>query len=151
MEELKHNNWKLSRKFFTFGVVGVVNTLIDWVVFYVLCSILPPSSQSVSIAKAASYFVGMCCSFVLNTQWTFRDNINASKMKNLSAYIPVSFRFLLVGLFCLGINNLIYLVLSDRQGFEIFPLIVTTLVTYIVGFGLNNIWTYGKINNEIKD
>lgn len=51
-----------------FGVVGALNTLIDYGFFYLFISTLHLHK---SIAQVFSTATAMCCSFFLNRRWTF--------------------------------------------------------------------------------
>jgi len=51
-----------------FIIVGVLNTLVDLGAFYLL-SLIPGMPHEV--AKAVSYILGICNSFVWNKYWTF--------------------------------------------------------------------------------
>lgn len=61
---------KKYRRFITFSAVGVMNTLIDFLVF-TLCS------EVFALAPAPSHAIGYCCgmanSFIFNHNFTFRD------------------------------------------------------------------------------
>ncbi len=54
-----------------FGSVGVVNTLLDLALYFVLTRWLGLGDQP-AVAKAISYSVGVLNSFLLNRLWTFR-------------------------------------------------------------------------------
>jgi putative flippase GtrA len=56
-----------------FGVVGVLNTLVDYVVFISLTVAFDIPLSSVWIAKYPSSAVAMTVSYVLNRKWVFRS------------------------------------------------------------------------------
>lgn len=53
-----------------FAVIGVSNTLVDYLVFFLLNNIL---LTGYGVNQAISYTCGMLNSFVLNRRWTFSD------------------------------------------------------------------------------
>ena len=57
-----------------FAAVGVLNTLIDYVVFVAVSNILDLSLDSVWIAKVISGTVAMANSFYWNRTWVFRSS-----------------------------------------------------------------------------
>jgi putative flippase GtrA len=58
----------VAGQFVRFVVVGVANTFVDLAAFYLL-SLIPGMPEIA--AKAVSYFLGICNSFVWNKYWTF--------------------------------------------------------------------------------
>lgn len=78
-------------RFVKFGLVGVVNTGVAYVVFLgtALGLHVPPP-----IAHAAGWFVGMATSWLLNRSWTFGD-----RAVSLSCALPrfVAANFLVMG------------------------------------------------------
>ena len=53
-----------------FAVIGVSNTLVDYLVFFLLNNIL---LTGYGVNQAIAYTCGMLNSFVLNRRWTFSD------------------------------------------------------------------------------
>ena len=50
-----------------YGVVGVANTLLTFVSYWIFRYI----TGNVDLANGVSYALGMVCSFLLNKRWTF--------------------------------------------------------------------------------
>jgi putative flippase GtrA len=78
-----------------FGAVGVLNTLVDLGLYFVLTRWLGLAGLPV-LAKSISYGAGIFNSFVWNRTWTFRSRASAWK-----TLLP----FLLVNLVGLGMNT----------------------------------------------
>lgn len=57
------------KQFVKYGLVGVVNTLLTFVSYWIIKAIL----GNVDVANALSYALGMLCSFFLNKRWTFQS------------------------------------------------------------------------------
>jgi putative flippase GtrA len=53
-----------------FSIVGIINTLADFVVFFLCYSIF---RFSYSISQVFGYSSGMLNSFIMNKKWTFKD------------------------------------------------------------------------------
>lgn len=66
MDRLK----KLLVQAVKFGLVGVVNTLVDYGV-YTLLLFLPFFKENYVLAQVLGYSAGLCNSLVLNKRWTF--------------------------------------------------------------------------------
>jgi putative flippase GtrA len=78
-----------------FGSVGVVNTLLDLALYFVLTRWLGLGNQP-AVAKAISYSVGVLNSFLLNRVWTFE-----ARGSSWATLIP----FILSSLVGLAINT----------------------------------------------
>lgn len=57
------------KQFVKYGLVGVVNTLLTFVSYWIIKAI----SGNIDVANALSYALGMLCSFCLNKRWTFQS------------------------------------------------------------------------------
>ena len=65
----------ITKKFLRFSLVGISNTAIDWFVFFILINVFPFFGAREVLAKAFSFLVAVVNSFVLNSLWTFRDEV----------------------------------------------------------------------------
>jgi putative flippase GtrA len=80
--------WRgLARELMTFGIIGVVNTLVDFVVLNLFLPIGPVK------AKTASTIVATTVSYFLNRHWTYKDRDRASRRREYTLF----FAFNLVG------------------------------------------------------
>ena len=112
-----------------FGLVGVINTLVDYVVFIALTVVFHIPLSRVWIAKYASSTVAMALSFILNRRFVFRSEQRAVRGQ--------VFRFVtatLVGVFV--IQNLLTQFFSDD--FQYFG---TTVFHVIDGVGVTESFT----------
>ena len=92
-------------QFVKFAVVGVANTLIDWLVYYGLIFYIIPDGRPT--AKAISFVVAVINSFVLNSIWTFRKEfLSGIEDKSLRSYRIMNYfiRFIIVSLVGFLIN-----------------------------------------------
>lgn len=131
------------RQFVKFGIVGAINSLLDWGIFYPLKIFLPSafgflSLQSIKqIAKATSFVVSALSSYVMNRKWTFR-----SVNKNVRAE---GIKFMTVAAGGLVINSFVFYLVTSRSHFrDIFGLLIATAVATLWNFFLNKIWTFKK-------
>ncbi len=141
-------------QFLKFAAVGVLNTLMDWAVFYLLIFFLIPNSPL--SAKAISFTVAVINSFVLNSIWTFRDEFYSGiKDKNLKFYRLSNYfiRFILVSLVGFAVNFLTfrYIISNVPDAFanhsNIFGLIAASGAALVWNFIINKFWTYKKEEN----
>lgn len=57
--------------------VGVLNTLVDWGVYFLLTRLIPFFLSQPGVAKAISYSAGILNSYLFNRNWTFRSQASA--------------------------------------------------------------------------
>ena len=84
-----------------FGVVGLLNTLVDALVYLALTRWLPFFAVFPAFAKALSYSAGVINSFYWNKNWTFRSPANQA------AAAPALAKFVLVNLLGVGLNAVV--------------------------------------------
>ena len=58
------------KKFIKFGTVGVLNTMVDWGVFFLLASLLSVNGY---FSQFMAYVVATANSYILNRTWTFKS------------------------------------------------------------------------------
>jgi len=106
------NRWS---RFLRFCTVGLGNTAIDILCFFVLTI----SGVPYLAAQIAAYSAGMVNSYICNRHWTFRMRTSSDGKEML--------RFLAVNLVSLGFSSLLLLVCYDvgRQALWISKLIAT--------------------------
>jgi len=94
-----------------FGLVGVINTLVDYVVFIALTVIFQLPLSRVWLAKYPSSAIAMTISYVLNRRFVFR-----SRRRDVAAEALQFFSTTLVGVFVIQ-NLLTQFLASDFQYF----------------------------------
>lgn len=132
----------MLRKFLLFGLVGTVNTAVDWGVFWLIGIVLPGAERIAWFAKAISYGLGIVVSFALNANITFRDEYRFLRETGSRAVGGTFLRFVAVAVLCLLINTTTYELLRGGVYFDLFGLVISTAASYIAGFLLNHRWTF---------
>ena len=94
-----------------FGLVGVINTLVDYVLFITFTIVFTIPLSRVWVAKYPSSAIAMIVSFILNRKFVFR-----SKERNVAAEALRFFSATLVGVFVIQ-NLLTQFLASDFQYF----------------------------------
>ncbi|HMN62760.1 MAG TPA: GtrA family protein [Anaerolinea sp.] len=121
----------MIRQAFKFGLVGVLNTAVDWLVYFALTHGLAYFGANLTFAKGISYTVGVLNSFFWNKTWTFR-----SSAAPRSTLLP----FFITNLVGLAINTgLMQVCLHTLRLPEIVSLIVATLGTLAWNFTLSKL------------
>lgn len=133
-------------QFIKFGIVGVSNTAVDWVVFYVLVNVI--SDINHSLAKAVSFIVAVLNSYLWNTIWTFRKEYQKVG-SDTGAKSAIFVKFIVVSLVGWGINVLVYSWAARSVSYQIFdhdliPLVLASGAAIVWNFFANKLWTYKK-------
>jgi putative flippase GtrA len=108
--QIKHDI--LSYRFIKFCAVGVVNTALDLLIYFVLTRHLGFNGELIYVAKAASFIIATLNSFLLNRIWTFerKDNFQWAELFKFYAtagsgiFINLGIHFINVQL--LGVNDI---------------------------------------------
>ena len=110
-------------EFLRFGLVGVVNTFIDFVVFVLLYRL---TGIDPLLCNGIAFLVAVTNSYLMNHHWTFRDTGSTLSFK---AYI----RFVVLNTGGLLIGTLAIVLLGEYMPLELAKLIAA---------GLTLIWNY---------
>jgi len=117
----------------TYSVIGVMNTVIDFALFSMLCLEYKfPAWQ----ANVVSYSTAVVFSFFANRRFTFRA-AGASYVRTIDQFG----RFLLVSLMGMTASSLIIYLLSPSAG-ALLAKAVAIPVTLCLGFTMTRIWVF---------
>ncbi|WP_263559788.1 GtrA family protein [Paenibacillus polymyxa] len=118
-----------------FGIVGLVNTGVDYIIFMLLAWTGVP----VVVAQIISYSCGTANSYILNSKWTF------SKQQANNTNKGQLLRFIVINLIVLGITSLLLQVLHTKTEL---PLALGKLIATATGMIINYIgsryWVFGS-------
>jgi putative flippase GtrA len=113
-----------------FSLVGVLNTLVDFLVY----ALLVRAGLHYLASQAVAYACGLGCSFVLNRSWTFGHR-GADRL-----LFP---RFLAVNLCAWGVLELALFILVGRAGLPaILGKVLATPFSLTVNFVGNRFWVF---------
>lgn len=122
----------LSR-FIKFGLVGVLNTIINWVLFILLNSM----GVYYIISNIIAYSISTLNSYLWNSKWVFKytgDNVNQT-----------TFKFITLNIIGLVLNTIILFLLVDIIKLpKIIALIIATGVVMILNYFINKLWVFKK-------
>ncbi|KZE82707.1 sugar translocase [Paenibacillus jamilae] len=118
-----------------FGIVGLVNTGVDYIIFMLLAWAGVP----VVVAQIISYSCGTANSYILNSRWTF------SKQQANNTNKGQLLKFTVINLIVLGITSLLLQVLHTETEL---PLALSKLIATAAGMIINYIgsryWVFGS-------
>ena len=120
-------------RFIKFGLVGVLNTIINWVLFILLNSI----GLYYIISNIIAYSISTLNSYLWNSKWVFKyngDNVNQT-----------TFKFITLNIIGLVLNTIILFLLVDIIKLpKIISLIITTGIVMILNYFINKLWVFKK-------
>lgn len=144
-------------QFIKFGVVGVSNTAVDWIVYYLIAGFLITASSAKPTVKAISFIVAVLNSYLWNTVWTFKKEYKQSVSASNSAKSSIFIKFIIVSLIGWGVNYLVFRYVLNNFSFaditigarvikteDLYPLIAASAAAVIWNFFANKLWTYKK-------
>ncbi len=118
-------------QFIKFGIVGVSNTLLTFLVYTLL---LKAFGVWYIAASAIGFTIGAVNGFLLNRRWTFAGHVG-------DALTPVRWAIVQGG--GLGINlGLLYVLVHDARIDKLLSQALATVVVTITTFLVNRAWTF---------
>ena len=122
----------LSR-FIKFGLVGVLNTIINWILFILLNSM----GVYYIISNIIAYSISTLNSYLWNSKWVFKytgDNVNQT-----------TFKFITLNIIGLVLNTInLFLLVDIIKLPKIIALIIATGVVMILNYFINKLWVFKK-------
>lgn len=128
------------RSLFKFGIVGCINTGVDFGVFTLLWDVL---GVNYIISQAAGYTAGILNSFLMNKYWTFAAG-------NSKIHTSVQFvRFVAVNAISLGISLLGMKLLNTLPGMNMYVAKITvTVVVQAVNYLGYRLWVFRGVSRS---
>ena len=120
-------------RFIKFGMVGVLNTLVNWVIFFILNAF----GMYYIVANIIAYTLGTIHSYLWNTLWVFKYKEKVST--------DTTIKFVILNRVGLGLNTGILYVLVDLCNLNKFiGLVITTGIVMIINYVVNKLWVFSK-------
>jgi putative flippase GtrA len=117
-------------QFIKFGIVGLGNTLITFIVYFILVKL----SVYYVMANIIGYIAGVINSFFWNSSWVFKKS-----KRDLSLLI----KFVIVNLITLAITSFILYIGVDKLNMSKYVAqIISTLIGILFNYTLNKLWTF---------
>ena len=123
-----------------FGIIGISNTLINWIIFFLLNLV----EVNYILANIIAYSLATINSYIWNSKWVFKYN---------NEKLVSSLKFIIVNLVGLILNTIILFILVDMFNInKIISLVMATGVVMILNYISNRLWVFKQkttINNWI--
>jgi putative flippase GtrA len=127
------------KSFIRFGVVGCINTGVDFLTFTILYSLLGFDKL---LCQTGGYSVGVINSFILNKLWTFKEQ--KSKSNTAVQFI----NFACVNVISLGISLLGIYLLSSKGKINVYvSKVIVTVFLQVFNYLVYKCFIFRKKNN----
>lgn len=121
---------KEKKEFIKFGIVGVSNTLITFLVYNILLKL----GVNYLVANVIGYICGMINGFIWSKKWVFKVE-DESKMYFV--------KFALVNLLSLAVSTGLLMILVKQLSLNsTVAQLITTCITVVINYLLNKVWTF---------
>lgn len=119
-------------KLIKFGITGVMNTVVDFLVYTLLVSFF---SMGLYVSQVISYSCGMLNSYIINRKWTF------STKNGFFSWELV--RFVLLNLFMMFLGmGIIYICVQKLMLHELVAKLISTALVLLINFFVSNFWVF---------
>ncbi|MBF0705836.1 GtrA family protein [Guptibacillus hwajinpoensis] len=120
-----------SNKFVKFGITGIINTVVDLIVFFLFSSI----GMTYWIAQSISYSSGVVNSYMVNRKWTFQQ----TGKRNRNEFS----RFVAVNLITIVLSTLVIKIGLQQLNLSLFNAkLIATLFGMGINYSLLNTWVF---------
>lgn len=120
-----------------FGMVGVLNTAIDFGVFTLLTQVF---GWGVEVSQVISYTCGLVNSYFFNSRWVF-------KKENKKSTVQVA-KFVAVNLVALGVSvGVLSLLVNSLHMNQMWAKVIATCFSLVVNFIGNKLFVFGDKKN----
>lgn len=115
-------------KIIKFGLIGGLNTVVDFAVFSLFAKVL---HMDIYLAQALGYSAGTINSYTINRTWTFGTD---------QRYLSVAFlKFILLNLTMLLLSIWLLAFFKEQWGFgDYLAKLFATVITMVISFVVNN-------------
>lgn len=123
-------------KFIKFAIVGVINTLLNWIIFFLLNSL----GIYYIVSNVMAYIIATINSYLWNSKWVFgyKKGIKDS----------ASIKFIVLNIIGLILNTIILFILVDVFSIGKFiALVITTAIVMVINYVVNKVWVFKNKEN----
>ncbi len=129
-------------QFFKFGIVGLSNTVISYVIYVIALLVF----QTVSVSENIDYLAAQVIAFILSVLWSFYWNNkyvfdDVGRERNIvQALLKTYISYAFTGLFLNSILAVLWVQVFDIN--KMFAPIINLLISVPVNFVMNKFWAF---------
>jgi len=133
-KELTEEQWEAFMQFVKFGLVGLSNTLISYIVYALLVVV----NMHYQLANIISYVAGIFNSYYWNNKYVFAEEEGQKR-----DHVKTFSKMLVSYLFSYAVSAILLFVWVDLLGVPaLFGPVLNLLVTIPLNFILNKLWAF---------
>ncbi len=130
----------IRRQLFRFVLIGLLNTAIDFALYFILTRYTSYFFEHLVVAKVVSFLAGSICSFILNRTWTF--DISNIRIR----FAEIAKFYTSVGISVVGNALLMKFFISVLSIYDLYAVILSTIFTFVFNFTIYKLWVFRKKN-----
>lgn len=129
-------------QFFKFGIVGLSNTVISYVIYVIALLVF----QTVSVSENIDYLAAQVIAFILSVLWSFYWNNkyvfdDGGRERNIvQALLKTYISYAFTGLFLNSILAVLWVQVFDIN--KMFAPIINLLISVPINFVMNKFWAF---------
>ena len=146
--QIEDSKWNTIIQFIKFGIVGLSNTCISYVIYVITLIFLQKNrlieSWDYLFAQIIAFVLSVLWSFYWNNKYVFRSD-NKSKYHLITSLVKTYISYAFSGLFLSSVLSLVWV-----EVFHISKLItpvINLIVSVPINFMLNKFWAFNKGND----
>lgn len=143
--------FSVNKKILMFATAGVVNTGIDWFVFFLMANLYNFNNGEI-FAKFTGAVGGISSAFILNALWVFRESFslqlkNQTGFKSKTMFLMVKY-LQTISVYFVGmlVNVVIFTLCLNLGTVEILSLAFAAACSFLVNFLLSKKYVFNSIN-----
>jgi glycosyltransferase involved in cell wall biosynthesis len=133
---------------FKFATMGVINTLVDWCVYYALTRGTLFFPHHIVLAKALSFVAGTVPSFFGNKFWTFHSTKSLQSTRRINIFEVVRF-YMSVSVAALLNIVTVYILVHQAGWHDLWAVFVATCISFLGSFFLTKNWVFHNARSEV--
>jgi putative flippase GtrA len=130
-------NWNWAPSFLRFSLVGVLNTVIDFSIYFSLTRFFSFFYIHFLVANFLAFFCANIFSYSVNKKWTF-NNASKEYLRQYSKFLSVSLLSLL------AIQLTLYICISWFSWYDVSAKILALLISVIINFVGARFWAFNN-------
>lgn len=141
--------WEALLQFVKFGIVGLSNTVISYVIYVVFLVLFQSNGWLVSVdylvAQVIAFILSVLWSFYWNNKYVFKQDEDEER-NILHALLKTYISYAFTGLFLNSVLSWIWVEIVHIP--KLFAPIINLLISVPLNYVMNKFWAFGKKNEK---
>ena len=146
---ISDTRWEALLQFVKFGIVGLSNTVISYVIYVVSLLLFQRNGWLVSVdylvAQVIAFILSVLWSFYWNNKYVFKQDEDEER-NILQALLKTYISYAFTGLFLNSVLSWIWVEIVHIP--KLFAPIINLLISVPLNYVMNKFWAFGKKNEK---